>query len=170
MTFGWSLKSGTAFTYPVTRIILILSKSTIVAIALRQLIALHLADSYACSIVTVAGIVKAVELFTNKNYDIIMCHWEDMSRDLYEGLKPNPNITVSLGYPTEPGVQPAQILRVFVVPKNISACELHTRLLCREPAVYSFLHGNEIMLNPQCLEDGQISMVIQSILEVVGSN
>lgn len=118
---------------------------------------------------TIAGIVKAVELFAGKNYEKIMCHWENMSRALYEGLKLNPNIIVSLGYPTEPGVQPAQILRVFVTPKNMSACELHEHLLSRKPAVYSFLHGNEIMLNPQCLEDDQISIVIQSILEVVGS-
>lgn len=114
----------------------------------------------------ICGLVRAIELFSKKDYQKELERWASMSQEMYERLRENPNLEVSLGTPSEPGVQPACILRVFITPKHMTATELHQRLIEGSPCVYTFLHGCEIMLNPQCLREEEVSAVVDAINSV----
>lgn len=116
----------------------------------------------------ICGLVKAVELFVSKDYDRQMQLWDRASHRMYEALRTNPALEVSLGYPNEPGVQPACILRVFIKPLRMSAEKFYQRLVDHDPGVYTFLYQDKVVLNPQCLEEWELQMVIDAILDVVG--
>ena len=65
---------------------------------------------------SIAGIVKAVEIFAKKDYDIQMGLWEQMIDTIVERLKEAPNTLVRKGFPMETGVQPACLRRAFIKP------------------------------------------------------
>lgn len=114
----------------------------------------------------ICGIVKAVELFVNKDYDAQMQVWEEYSRRMHDALKGNPAVEVFLGHPTEPGVQPACILRVFVRPLTMTSGELYDALVAHDPGVYTFLYQDCVVLNPQCLKEEELSLVTDAINDV----
>lgn len=114
----------------------------------------------------ICGLVKAVELFSQKDYDKQMEIWDAYVQTLYDGLKDNPNLELSTGYPMEPGVQPACILRLFVKPLTMDAPTLYDRLVNHDPGLYTFLYQDQVVLNPQCLEEGELQTVIDVINDV----
>ena len=115
----------------------------------------------------ICGLVKAIELFSRKDYDRQMQVWETYARTLYDGLKDEPRLELALGYPSEPGVQPACILRLFIKPLHMAAADLHDKLIQHKPGVYTFLYRDQIVLNPQCLEESELQTVIDAVRETV---
>jgi L-seryl-tRNA(Ser) seleniumtransferase len=111
---------------------------------------------------TIAGIVKAVELFVAKDYDRQIAIWESMTHRISEKLSQNPNAVVREGVPTEPGIQPADLLRVYVKPTRKSAEQLYTELLELDPQIYTGLSGAELAINPQCLEEEEIPVLVEA--------
>ena len=69
------------------------------------------------------------------------------------------------GYPSEPGVQPIQILRLFVKPLHRSAAQVYKTLIELDTPVYVLLHGSELVINPQCLEKEEIEPLCRSLIE-----
>jgi len=116
----------------------------------------------------ICGLVKAVELFVNKDYDRQMEIWDSYAHRMYDALQSNSAVEVSLGYPNEPGVQPACILRVFVKPLRMDAETFYQKLVDHEPGVYTFLYQDKVVLNPQCLEENELQLVIDAICDVAG--
>jgi L-seryl-tRNA(Ser) seleniumtransferase len=116
---------------------------------------------------TIAGIVKAVELFAAKDYDRQTEVWESMVRRIRSELSKNPHAAVREGFPTEPGIQPADILRVYVKPTRKSAAKLHGELLARDPQIYTGLFGKELAINPQCLEEEEIPALVEAFNELL---
>jgi Selenocysteine synthase [seryl-tRNASer selenium transferase] len=114
---------------------------------------------------SIAGIVKAVELFAAKDYAAQTLAWEDMVHRIVAALRDCPGVEAREGKPTEPGVQPADLLRAFVRPKRMGAADLQRRLIDGEPSVYSGLSGEEVVINPQCLEPNEVPAVIRAIAE-----
>lgn len=114
----------------------------------------------------ICGLVKAVELFAEKDYDARMKEWEEFTHILYDGLKDNKNLELTLGYPNEPGVQPACILRVFVKPLVMDVDELYQRLIDSNPRIYTFKYQDQVVLNPQCLEKEELQTVIDVINKI----
>ncbi|WJH32655.1 hypothetical protein N6H14_20390 [Paenibacillus sp. CC-CFT747] len=114
---------------------------------------------------TIAGIVKAVELFVRKDYDQEMNRWEAMVSAFIEKLSKLPSIQVRRGFPVSPGIQPAIIPRVFIKHCDISAAEFQSRLLNSDPIIHVDVQGDELVLNPQCLEDHDVSIVVESIIK-----
>ena len=110
---------------------------------------------------TVAGLVAAVELFACRDYQVQMSTWEDMTRCISETLAGRDDVRVRTGFPNEPGVQPANILRAYVKPIKISAPALQDKLLEESTPVYVDTHNDEIVLNPQCLEPEEIEPLIK---------
>ena len=108
----------------------------------------------------VAGLVAAVELFTHRDYQMQMSAWEDMTRHICASLDGRDDVRVRTGFPNEPGVQPANILRAYVKPLNMSVTALRDKLLEESSPVYVDTHNDEIVLNPQCLEPGEIEPLI----------
>ncbi|MDR1978173.1 MAG: aminotransferase class V-fold PLP-dependent enzyme [Synergistaceae bacterium] len=111
---------------------------------------------------TIAGIVKAVELFVAKDYDRQVVIWESMTRRISEKLSQIPYAAVREGFPTEPGIQPADILRVYVKPTRKTAPQLYAELLGLDPQIYTGLSGAELVINPQCLEEDEIPVLISA--------
>ena len=118
----------------------------------------------------ICGLVKAVELFAAKDYGRQMEIWDAYARRMYESLSSCKALSVSLGHPQEPGVQPACILRVFVRPLTMTSDALFARLAARNPAVYTFLYRDTVVLNPQCLEEEELPLVTDAILEAVSAD
>ena len=115
----------------------------------------------------ICGLVKAVELFAAKDYDRQMAIWERYTHRMAELLSGSDKLELTLGFPQEPGVQPACILRLFVRPRCLSAEALFDRLTAMDPPVYTFLYRDQIVLNPQCLKEEELPLVAEAILRAV---
>lgn len=116
----------------------------------------------------ICGLVRAVELFTKRDYGRQMEIWEGYAHRLYDGLKGNSHLELKLGYPLEPGVQPACILRLFVRPLSLTADEFCARLIAHRPSIQTFRYQDQFVVNPQCLEEEELQPVIDAILEIAG--
>jgi len=109
---------------------------------------------------TVAGLVAAVELFAQRDYPLQMSAWEDMTRRICASLDDRRDARARVGFPNEPGVQPANILRAYVKPLRMTAAALRDKLLHAPTPVYVDLYNDEIVLNPQCLEPEELEPLI----------
>jgi len=113
---------------------------------------------------TVAGLVAAVELFVRKDYILQMSVWEDISRHICASLEGRSDIQTRVGLPTEPGVQPANILRAYVKPMCTTAAALCDNLLAATTPIHVDVYGDEIVLSPQCLEPEELEPLIDSLI------
>lgn len=114
---------------------------------------------------TIVGITRAVELFAAKDYDKQIVEWEVMIRGIAEELAKNPYARVRVGTPVEPGIQPADLLRAYVMPLRKGAKELHADLVALNPSVYTGLSGKELAINPQCLLEEEIPLLLKAFNE-----
>ena len=112
---------------------------------------------------TIAGLVAAVELFVRKDYICQMETWENMTRQVYSSLKERDDVVVRVGYPTEPGVQPAIILRAYIKPLKMTELELQNKLQSVSVPVYVDIKEDEIVVSPQCLEPEELEPLIVSM-------
>lgn len=111
----------------------------------------------------ICGIVKAVELFIQKDYTKQLEIWNSYIFHIIEKLKSNENVELRTAYPNEPGVQPVSILRLFIKPRNLSAELLRKKLHDQEPGIYTNCNTDEIIINPQCLLENEVDIIIEGI-------
>lgn len=116
---------------------------------------------------TIAGITKAVELFVRKDYTLEMQRWERIVAQFISALSAVSGFSARRGFPAHPGVQPADIPRVYIKAGELGARQLQHRLRERKPAVYLGLQDDEVVMNPQCLEDDEIDEVVRALTECV---
>jgi len=112
---------------------------------------------------TVAGLITAVELFVRKDYGRQIKIWEDMAKQICDSLNGRTDVNVYTGYPTEVGIQPATILRVYIKPLNKTAVKLQDDLLTASTPVYTDIKDDEIILNPQCVDPVEIDTLINML-------
>lgn len=115
----------------------------------------------------IAGIVRAVELFMAKDYDAQYREWTSMSEEMAAYIARRGGADVRTGYPSEPGVQPANILRVYIRPHQKMAWEVASELEKLDPQVYVGISGDELVLNPQCLTAEEARLVAQAVSGVL---
>ena len=116
---------------------------------------------------TIAGLVKAVELFVSKDYDAEIVKWENLSLQIFENLKEDKRAEVRTGYPAEPGIQPTNILRVYIRPLRKSSATVYKELIELDTPVYTHLDRDELVINPQCLEQSEIDFMCQAIKAIL---
>jgi uncharacterized pyridoxal phosphate-dependent enzyme len=116
---------------------------------------------------TIVGLVKAVELFMQRDYDKIYQEWEDAVANIVSALSDLPQIKVRRGFPTQPGVQPADVPRVYIEPLASSAADLQEHLRDSDPSVAVGVEGLEVVLNPQCLDADEIAPLISAVAAAV---
>ncbi len=116
---------------------------------------------------TIAGIVKAVELFMDIDEIHQKDKWTDSSKRMAAIINASGKACVRLGYPQEPGIQPVDILRVYIRPTYIPARQVFDTLLTLEPQIYTDISRDELVLNPQCLQEGEDIIVAQAIVNVL---
>lgn len=114
----------------------------------------------------ICGLVKAIQLFVAKDYDRQIDIWESYSKFLYQGLKGNKKLELSLGYPSEPGVQPTCILRLFVKPLAMEADAVFQRLIEYSPCIYTFRYQDQLVFNPQCMLEDELQVVIDAVNKI----
>jgi uncharacterized pyridoxal phosphate-dependent enzyme len=112
---------------------------------------------------TIAGITKAVELFMAKDYDAQGKQWTDMSTRMASDIGQTGKAAVRLGYPQEPGIQPIDILRVYITPLQKTSQQVYDSLLSMDPQIYTGLSNGELVLNPQCLDEQEVQAVIEGV-------
>ncbi len=112
---------------------------------------------------TIVGILKAVELFVKKDYVREMKRWEAMVASMVNAFHAIPGVDARRGFPVEPGIQPVAIPRVYIKSGRTPAKELQDRLMNRSPFVYVDVQDDEIVINPQCLEDDEVAIVIKAL-------
>lgn len=112
---------------------------------------------------TIAGIMRAVELFLEKDYEKIYETWTAMSVSMADEIEKCGKAIVRTGYPQEAGIQPANILRVYIKPKHMTSQELYDRLLSLDPQIYTDIRGGEIVINPQCLNEDESKLVAEAV-------
>lgn len=116
---------------------------------------------------TIAGIVRAIELFLERDYDAKQREWTAMSEYMAGELQKCPHAAVSTGFPEPPLIQPVNILRVYVRPLRKTAATLHQQLIDRDPQIFTHLHGEKIVINPQCLAQNEMDTVVSAIVELL---
>lgn len=116
---------------------------------------------------TIVGLVRAVQLYVAKDEGADLRRWEGLAARMAEALASAPGCSARIGYPSEPGVQPAIIPRAYVRAEAVSAMDLLERLRVGEPSVIASVSGDELVLNPQCLDDAEIEPVIAAVLSAL---
>jgi hypothetical protein len=71
------------------------------------------------------------------------------------------------GFPTQLGIQPADIPRVYIKPWGTTAEGVQQRLRDGEPAVLVGVEGGELVLNPQTLDPEEIAPLIAAVVAAV---
>lgn len=114
---------------------------------------------------TIVGLVKAVELFVRRDEAADFARWEAMADALVHRLGASDTLLARRHVPEGPGIQPAGIPRAYVTPLGRTAAEVQTRLREADPAVAVGVDGDDIAINPQCLEPDQVDLVVGAVEE-----
>ena len=119
----------------------------------------------------IVGLMKAVELYLQQDFAAEEQMWEDMVALMVAALAGVPGLHARRVAPSEPGVQPNWIPRLYldwdkkVVPLNRD--EVKFRLLQANPAIAVGTTSSGLFVNPQTLVPGQEKIVAQRLREVL---
>ena len=116
---------------------------------------------------TIVGLVAAVELFMQRDYVAIYAEWEAMVAEMVAALAEVPHLSVRRGFPVEPGIQPADVPRVYIESDKTSAALLQEALRTGDQSIAVAVYGNEIVVNPQCLNRDEIVPLLAAISAAV---
>jgi uncharacterized pyridoxal phosphate-dependent enzyme len=115
---------------------------------------------------SIAGLVKAVELFVRRDFRKAKKSWESIVSLFLDGLSGVPGLAARRGFPLEPGVQPVDVPRVYLKSSKIDTVTLWERLRQGERPIYADRQGDELVLNPQNLLDAEVPIVIERLIEL----
>ncbi len=115
---------------------------------------------------TIAGIVRAVEIFCNRDYEKQMEIWDNWVMQIYANCVELKHLEGKIGYPSEPGVQPTSIPRFYFRMKDIQVSDIQKTLLTSDPAIHVGIESGFIAVNPQCLQEHEIKIVINAIRNI----
>ncbi len=116
---------------------------------------------------TIAGLVKAIELWVGRDYDAIFEQWNDIVDTILEPFAGFAEITAARGFPTEPGIQPTVIPRAYLTHATRPAADLQAALLERDQPVAVGVENGRLAVNPQCLKPTEVATVITALREVL---
>ena len=119
---------------------------------------------------TVVGLVTAVELFMARDLAAEYRNWERAAACIAAAIADSGRATARVGLPIGPGVQPADIPRAYVRHAVVPASDLRERLRRGEPRVFADVSGDELVLNPQCLDPEEIPQVIAAVLRAFATD
>jgi len=115
---------------------------------------------------TIGGIVRAVELFCERDYERQMQVWHDWVHLLHDRTHDLTHFSGKIGYPIEPGVQPNIIPRFYFHMDNLTPEEIQRKLFEGSPAIQVGIESGWLAVNPQCLQETELETVIQAIRNI----
>jgi L-seryl-tRNA(Ser) seleniumtransferase len=115
---------------------------------------------------SIAGLVKAVELFVNRDFKKVEEGWESIVAAFLDGLSGVAGLSARRGFPLEPGVQPVTVPRVYIKSSKIDAPSLVDALRQGNPPIYADRQADELVINPQNIEDGETGLIIERLVKL----
>jgi L-seryl-tRNA(Ser) seleniumtransferase len=116
---------------------------------------------------TIAGLLKAVELYMSKDMKEDMFRMKCILHSLLESLKKHDDLFEAFeGIPAEPGIQPRICPRVYLKNRgNIPAQELKKQLENGDVPVICGIHDDMIVLNTQLLAETDVPIIIRQLIK-----
>lgn len=114
----------------------------------------------------IAGLVKAVELFVKRDFAKVEARWESIVASILKGICGVSSIAARRGFPLEPGVQPVSVPRVYLKSSKIDVLRLMADLKKGDPPIYVDRQGDELVINPQDIEDGEVAVIVKRLVEL----
>lgn len=118
---------------------------------------------------TIAGIVRAVELYMDKDMDADLRNMESLVSSILDGLKPYDSILEAYrGIPTEPGIQPVICPRVYVKLKNgMDPIVVKQALFAGDPGIVCGLLDKKLIFNSQLLQYKDVPVILRRLIEIL---
>lgn len=119
----------------------------------------------------VAGLVTALELYLQQDFAAEEQMWEDMVAYMVRSLADVPGLQARRVSPSEPGVQPNWIPRMYLdwdekgIP--LDRDEVKSRLLQPDPGIAVGTTSTGLFVNPQTLVAGQEKIVARRLRDVL---
>jgi len=112
---------------------------------------------------TIAGLVRAVGLYVRRDERAELRTWDRMVEQLVAELDAHPLLRARRHTLGAPRIQPASIPRAYVATLGTPAAEVAARLRAGDPAVAVGVDGEELAINPQCLDRRQLPALVHAI-------
>lgn len=119
----------------------------------------------------IAGLVTALELYLQQDFAAEEQRWEDMVAFMVAALADVPGLCARRVSPSEPGVQPNWIPRMYldwdqkIIP--LDQDEVKSRLLQADPGIAVGTTSTGLFVNPQTLVPGQEKIVARRLRDVL---
>jgi uncharacterized pyridoxal phosphate-dependent enzyme len=119
----------------------------------------------------IAGLVTALELYLQQDFAAEEQTWEDMVAFMVTALADVPGLCARRVSPSEPGVQPNWIPRMYldwdqeIIPLDRDAVK--SRLLQADPGIAVGATSTGLFVNPQTLAPGQEQIVARRLRDVL---
>ena len=119
----------------------------------------------------IAGLVTALELYLQQDFAAEEQVWEDMVAFMVATLADVPGLQARRVSPSEPGVQPSWIPRMYldwdekVIP--LDRVRVKSRLLETDPAIAVGTTSTGLFVNPQTMVPGQEKIVAQRLRTIL---
>lgn len=112
---------------------------------------------------TIAGITRAIELFCEKDYEKQFQIWNGWVDYMIQEVSKMDGFKAYKGYPTEPGIQPTIIPRMYFEKDGKTANEIFDEMYNADLSIKIGVEGGCAAINPQCLKEEEIKFVIDAI-------
>ena len=118
---------------------------------------------------SIAGFTRAVEMLVATDYgEVMRIRHNAVDRIMLE-LSAVDDYRLEKGFPSEPGVQPRVIPRVYIRSRSRSSRELQEALLAGVPSIQAGIENDALAVNPQCLLEDEIPLLVNRLKELGGS-
>ena len=118
---------------------------------------------------SIAGFTRAVEILVSTDYEEVMRMRHRMVDRIIRELREVEDYRIEKGFPSEPGIQPRVIPRVYIRSRSRSALEIQESLLGGVPAIQAGIENGALAVNPQCLSEDEVPLVVKRLKELGGS-
>jgi L-seryl-tRNA(Ser) seleniumtransferase len=120
---------------------------------------------------SICGLVKAVELYLNQDFEREMRGWEQTVEVFIKQLSGVAGVKVRRGFPSPPGIQPVGIPRAYVEldrsRTGVSSEQVRKELQEGDPGIEADLHGDCLVLNPQLLTMKEAKAVARRLVAIL---
>ena len=122
----------------------------------------------------IVGLVNAIEVYLAQDFTGEMAQWEAQVAAMIAEIDEPPRLTARRVCPSDPGIQPTGIPRVYVSWARerctLTPDEVKLALLEQEPRVSVGTTATELVLNPQMLRAGEEQTVARQVRRVLLGN
>lgn len=116
---------------------------------------------------TIAGLVKAIELWVLRDYDAIFEQWNAAVAAVLDSMAGLAEVTAERGFPTEPGIQPTVIPRAYLTHRTRPAVDLQAELLRHDPPIAVGIEQDRLAINPQCLKPEELPILLTALTNLL---